>query len=67
VKIRFDYENRTETTVSLNGKQIQTKMPFAVISGMKLPAEHFSEITVTNGKVINDGRIHMSSAWHSPV
>ena len=56
VKIRFDYENRTETTVSLNGKQIQTKMPFAVISGMQLPAEHFSEITVTNGKVINDGK-----------
>ena len=56
VKIRFDYENKTETTVTVRGRKETAKMPFAVISGMQLPADHFRNVKVTNGKLISDGK-----------
>ena len=56
VTIRFDYENRTETTVTVRGRKETAKMPFAVISGMQLPVDHFRNVTVRNGKVISDGK-----------
>lgn len=54
VTIRFDYTNTAKTTVNVDGQDKEMTVPFAMISGMVLPSDHFSNITVTNGKVVSD-------------
>ncbi len=55
VKIRFDYTNNEKQKVTVDGKQIETVVPFAVLGGTLLDSEKFTNVTVTNGKVISDG------------
>lgn len=55
VKIRLDYTNLSDATIEIKGKEEQAKIPFTVISGMVLPLEHFSNVSVKNGRVISDG------------
>ena len=55
VKIRFDYTNHTRDTVKVKGKNVNVQTPFTIISAMILPAEHFSNIEVENGKAVSDG------------
>lgn len=55
VTIRFTYTNKEKTTVEVNGKEKEVYVPFAMISGALLPAEHFSDIEVTNGKILSEG------------
>lgn len=47
VKIRYDYTN----TERVNGMYV----PYAVLSGAVLPNEHFTNVKVTNGRLVNDG------------
>ncbi|MBP3869033.1 MAG: hypothetical protein J6D38_07960, partial [Solobacterium sp.] len=56
VKVHFDYINNTEETVTVNGKNETVKIPFAMITGMKIDQDKFSNIEVTNGKVISEGK-----------
>ena len=55
VTIRFDYENLHPQAAEVGGKQTQLYAPFAVVSGMLLDHETFSNIEVTNGRLIDDG------------
>ena len=55
VKIRFDYTNNEKQTVTVDGKKIETVVPFAVLCGTLLDSDKFTNVTVTNGKVISDG------------
>lgn len=55
VTIRMDYQNRLKETVTVNGEEEEVYVPFTVISGMILPVDHFSNIEVTNGKMVSDG------------
>ena len=55
VKIRIDYTNNQKETVKINGEDREIYTPFAMISGMILSQENFSNVKVTNGKVISDG------------
>lgn len=55
VTIRFDYENRQKETVEINGKEEEIYIPFAMISGMVLPEENFSNIEVKNARLISEG------------
>ena len=55
VTIRFDYTNNAYETVKINGKDERIYVPFLMMSGMILDGEKFSNVTVTNGKVISDG------------
>lgn len=54
VTIRFDYTNNEKTTVMVDGKEHEVYVPFTVMTGMILP-EDYSNVEVTNGKVISDG------------
>ena len=56
VTIRFDYTNNTEKTVKIGGKDEKIKVPFSVISGVILPIENFDNVTVTNGRIISEGK-----------
>ena len=54
VKIRIDYLNHSSQKVGEEGKEVVT--PFLMMTGMILPNENFSNVEVTNGKVISDGQ-----------
>ena len=55
VSIRFDYDNRQYEMVKIDGKEEKIYVPFAMLTGMLLDNEHFRNVEVTNGKIINDG------------
>ena len=55
VTIRFDYDNRQYETVTIDGKSEKIYVPFAMLTGMLLNNDIFSNVEVSNGKLINDG------------
>ncbi len=55
VTIRFDYENKQYETVNIDGKDEKIYVPFAMLTGMLLDSEKFRNVTVSNGKLFNDG------------
>ncbi len=55
VTIRFDYENTQTKTVTVNGKKETMYVPFVMLTGTILDNEIFSNVEVSNGKLINDG------------
>ena len=62
VRIRFDYQNLTkqavtvETDESSGGKHtVDVYVPFVAVTAVLLPAEHFSDIRVTNGNAVRIG------------
>lgn len=55
VTMRFDYTNNQKETVDVNGSEEELYVPFLMVSGMILDNDKFSNIQVSNGKLINDG------------
>lgn len=55
ITIRFDYTNNQYETVEIDGKKEKIYVPFMMLSGLLLDSEKFSNVTVTNGKIISDG------------
>lgn len=55
ITIRLDYINKEAKTVLIDGKEEEIKVPFAMLSGVVLPGDIFSNIEVTNGKIISEG------------
>ncbi len=54
VTVRFDYTNNVKTTEIVDGEEYEVYVPFTVMTGMILP-EDYSNVEITNGKVISDG------------
>lgn len=55
VTIRFDYENHQFETVEIDGKQEKIYVPFTMLTGMLLDNNKFTNVSVSNGRLINDG------------
>ena len=55
VTIRFDYKNNQYEMVDIGGKKEKIYVPFAMLTGIELDDDKFSNVEVTNGKVVNDG------------
>ena len=55
LEIHVKYTNKTQTTAKINGKDEAISNPFVLVTGMILPGEHFSNVTIDNGKVVSDG------------
>ena len=55
VTIRFDYKNKQYETVEIDGEQEKIYVPFAMLSCVILDDDVFTNVTVQNGKLINDG------------
>ena len=66
VRIRFDYENHTSETVTVGGKTVDVQTPFVLLSVMFLPSDTFSNIKVTNGKVMTSGDDNIVIGYASP-
>ena len=55
VVIRFDYTNNLYEEVQIDGKTEKIYVPFAMMTGVLLDSDTFSNVEVTNGRVFNDG------------
>ncbi|MDD6037319.1 MAG: hypothetical protein PUD20_00750, partial [bacterium] len=55
VTVRFDYENHEKVSVDTEDGPIEVYVPFTVMTGMVL-SDSFTNIEVTNGRVISDGK-----------
>lgn len=55
VTIRFDYKNNQYEMVEIDGQKEKIYVPFAMLTGMILDNDVFTNVEVSNGKVINDG------------
>lgn len=55
VTIRFEYTNHEKRTETIQGKSCDIYVPFTVMTGMILN-DDFSNVEVTNGKVMTDGK-----------
>ena len=55
VTIRFDYQNMQHEEVLLDGKTEKIYVPFTMLTGMLLDTEVFRNVTISSGKLINDG------------
>ena len=55
VKISLQYTNKDEHIVNIDGKDVKMYTPFVVVAGTIIQNDSNKNITVTNGKVINDG------------
>ena len=55
VTIRYTYKNNQYEMRDINGKQEKIYVPFAMLTGIVLDNDVFTNIEVSNGKMINDG------------
>lgn len=55
VEIHVSYTNKSKQTKRVKGKNVTIYTPFVMVTGMILSSEHFSNVNVDNGRVINDG------------
>ncbi len=55
VQICYAFENHQKQTVTVDGEQLEVTVPFAMVTGLLLDNQCFRNITVSNGKLINDG------------
>ena len=55
LKIQVQYTNNEKKTVTVDGTEEEVYTPFVMMTGMILPNETFSNVTIDNGKVISDG------------
>ena len=55
LKIQVQYTNNEKKTVTVDGKEEEVYTPFVMMTGMILPNETFSNVTIDNGKFITDG------------
>ena len=55
VTIRFDYTNQQYEYVEIDGQKKKIYVPFAMLTGILLDNDVFTNVEITNGKLINDG------------
>lgn len=55
IKITINYTNKEERTVRINGKTEKMYVPFVVATGTMFDNTKIKNVTVTNGKVIDNG------------
>ncbi|MCR4960033.1 MAG: hypothetical protein K6A74_01165 [Lachnospiraceae bacterium] len=56
VVVTLDYTNNCKNTVTIEDKEETIYTPFAVVSAMALNEEKFSNVSVSNGTVVSDGK-----------
>lgn len=55
VAIRFTYKNNQKETVEIDGKKETIYVPFVMLTGAILDNDVFSNVQVSNGKLLSDG------------
>lgn len=65
VTIRFDYTNHATTTAEIDGKEEEINVPFVTLTGMVFD-DSFTDIEVSNGRVISDGNHNIVVGYALP-
>lgn len=65
VTIHYDYKNNSKYTETVNGEEVTVCVPFAAITGIVFD-KNFSNVEVTNGKLINSGEGTMVVGYALP-
>lgn len=55
VRIKFEYANNESRSVEINGKEETVYVPFVALTGMILDNDILRNVTITDGKLINNG------------
>ena len=55
VKITLQYTNKEERTVNVNGKSVKMYVPFVVVTGEIIKNDKAKNVTISSGKVVDDG------------
>ena len=55
VKIILQYTNKEERTVNVNGKSVKMYVPFVVVTGGIIKNDKAKNVTISSGKVADDG------------
>lgn len=66
VTIRFDYTNNEKRIVKIDGKQETIYVPFIIVTGMVLDQDNFDNVSISNGKIINDGNRNVVMGFAMP-
>lgn len=66
VTIRYDFVNTTPVSAYASGAQADMLMPFTCITALMLSGDRFSDVKVTNGKVIDDGSDSIIAGYAMP-
>ncbi len=66
VVIRYDYENLASYKANIQGTEKEMFVPFAVLTGLILDNEKFSNISVSSGRVITDGKNSIAAGFALP-
>lgn len=66
VTIDIAYQNKDRHVVSINGKNENLYTPFVVMMGTIIPGKNNSNISITNGKVINNGSNYIIVGLSTP-
>ncbi|MEG1458602.1 MAG: hypothetical protein RR906_03215 [Acetivibrio sp.] len=53
-QMKMEYSNHTKEKVTVDGKEMEVKVPFAMITGAILPTEHFKNVEIDHGKIMSD-------------
>lgn len=59
VEIHVSYKNKSSRKKKIDGKEVTIYTPFVMVTGMILPSDHFDQVKIDHGKVINDGDKNM--------
>lgn len=65
VRIRFDYTNNTDVIKNINNRDEHIKIPFVTVTGMVL-GDSFTNITVENGKTMQEGNSNIIIGYAAP-
>lgn len=66
VTIKYSYKNNEARTVNVDGQSLTMYVPFSVVTGLVLDDKAFSNVEVTNGRVINDGKRNIVMGFALP-
>ena len=66
VTIKYSYKNNEARTVNIDGQSLTMYVPFSVVTGLVLDDKAFSNVEVTNGRVINDGKRNIVMGFALP-
>ena len=66
VTITIRYENRAVYQDEINGKTTEMNTPFLMASAVILPVDTFSNVTVSQGKIVSEGSNQILAAYGMP-
>ena len=55
LRMKVTYTNNAKQTKKIDDKDVDIYSPFVMMTGMILPGDNYTNVTVDNGKVISDG------------